>query len=176
MGQKLKSKGCLLVSLVLFLSVADAGEATKIVANGLRQRRLSRAEQKWLSADWKPFLPYTRIVAIKNSRHVDVVLLISVQAASYYRAQPGSTTALIELPHALLFSPSGADLGSLPHTFPDDPPIELRVTFTDWRHDFPRRIDLFVIDPRASGDHSLPPLVWSEEKKKFLRSEEKRRD
>ena len=71
------------------------------------------------------------------------------------------------MPNPLLLSPSGEARGSLPYNFPDDPPATLRVTFAEWRSDFPHRIDLYLSDPRASGNRALPALHWSSKEKKF---------
>ena len=95
------------------------------------------------------------------------MLLVSVHADLYYKGQPGKSVHQVKMPSPLLFLPSGDVLGSLPYNFPDDPPAELRVTFDQWVGDFPERIELQLIDPRAAGDRSLPPLIWVANEKKF---------
>jgi hypothetical protein len=72
------------------------------------------------------------------------------------------------MPQPLLFSPGGSQLGTLPYNFPDDPPLQLHVTFTDWVRGFPQRIDLRVIDPTAGGDRDLPSLVWDEPRSRYM--------
>lgn len=144
----------------------------KVVANSIRSSPLTAAQQKWLPAEWKPFFAYTRVFSIRNSKHASIVLLVSPNAPRYYRAQPGNSVAQVQLPHALLFTPEGEAIGSLPSAFPDDPPAELRVTFTDWKADFPQRIELFETDPRASGNRALPDLVWDASRKTFVTNQE----
>jgi len=129
---------------------------------------LSKAQQDWLSPEWRAFLEQTRVCAVRNSRKEVVVFVVSVQADLYYRAQPGNPVAQVKMPNPLLFLPSGQVAGSLPYNFPDDPPAELRVTFAHWEQDFPQRIDLYLTDPRAAGDRSLPSLQWDKDQKKYL--------
>lgn len=139
----------------------------KVTVNPARCGTLSAAQQEWLSPEWRPYLDYTRICPVRNAKREIVLWLVSVHADLYYRAQPGASAAIIKLPNPLLLRSSGEVLGSLPYNFPDDPPAELRVTFAAWDRDFPRKIELFLTDPRASGDRSLPPLLWDDIKKKY---------
>jgi hypothetical protein len=132
---------------------------------------LSTAQQKWLTPEWQPYLEYTRICPVRNSKSQAVVFLISVHADVYYKAQTGTSVPLVKLPSPLLFLPSGEVAGSLPYNFPDDPPAELRVTFANWQADFPQRIDLFLTDARAGGNRSLPSMVWDKSQKKYLPKE-----
>jgi hypothetical protein len=145
-----------------------AEQPRKVVASAARCNPLSASQQQWLTSEWQPFLAYTRACPIHDSKQETVLLLVSVQATPYYKAQPGQSVRQVEFPRPLLFSPSGALWGSLPYSFPDDPPAELRVTFTRWEHDFPQKIELYLTDPRASGDRSLPPMVWDPSQKRFL--------
>jgi hypothetical protein len=132
---------------------------------------LSTAQQKWLTPEWQPYLEYTRVCPVRNSKSQAVVFLISVHADIYYKAQTGASVPLVKLPSPLLFLPSGEVAGSLPYNFPDDPPAELRVTFANWQAGFPQRIDLFLTDARAGGNRSLPPMRWDKGQKKFLPKE-----
>jgi len=79
------------------------------------------------------------------------VLLVSPNAPRYYRAQPATAWRKCNCHTRLLFTPEGEAIGSLPSAFPDDPPAELRVTFTDWKADFPQRIELFETDRARQG-------------------------
>jgi hypothetical protein len=144
----------------------------KVVANSVRSSPLTATQRKWLPAEWEPFLAYTRVFSIQNSKRKGVVLLVSPNAPRYYRAQAGKSVAQVQLPHALLFTSEGEAIGSLPSAFPEDPPAELRVTFTDWKAGFPQRIELFETDPRASGNRALPELVWDASRKTFVKSQE----
>jgi hypothetical protein len=148
-----------------------ADQHRKMVVNPTHCSRLSDTQQRWLTSEWQPYLEYTRICAIQNSKRENAVLLVSVHAGLYYKAQPGQSVPQVKMPNPLLFLPSGEVSGSLPYNFPDDPPAELRVTFVGWVQGFPERIELYLSDPRAAGDRSLPPLIWDESKKKFVSKE-----
>lgn len=163
----------LLLWIVTVLSVNAFGHANsrKLVLNPQRCRILSETQKDWLTAEWQPFLEHTRVCTVRNSKNETIVFLISVYADLYYKAQSGNPVPQIRMPNPLLFLPSGDDAGSLPYNFPDDPPAELRVTFTDWNQDFPQRIDLYLTDPRAAGDRSLPSLRWDKSQKKYLATE-----
>lgn len=160
----------LVLGLIAGISTPSAGKSYpyRVVVNPARCGRLSAAQQKWLTPEWAPYLDYTRICPVRNPKRETAVLLVSVHADLYYKAQPGQSVVTVQLPSPLLFLPSGGLLGSLPYNFPDDPPAELRVTFVQWDQGFPLRLELFVTDPRASGNRSLPPLVWDNAQKKYL--------
>ena len=121
---------------------------------------LSATQQAWLPAPWTPFKDYTRVCAVYDSRGRSVLLLVSVWAQLYYASQKEAVVERIEMPHPLLFLPSGQVAGSLPANFPDDPPASLQVTFANWHADFPQRVKLFLVDPRAAGSQTLPSLRW----------------
>src|ERR1700752_598807 len=143
----------------------------RLVLNPKLCGALSTAEKKWLPPEWQPYLEYTRVCPVRNSKSQAVVFLISVHADIYYKAQTGTSVPLVKLPSPLLFLPSGEVAGSLPYNFPDDPPAELRVTFANWQADFPQRIDLILTDARAGGNRSLPSMVWDKSQKKYLPKE-----
>jgi hypothetical protein len=166
-------KICLIMAvLVGFCASSPAAEQRrKTVLNPAHCRHLSEEQQRWLPREFQPYLEYTRVCVIQNSKSETVVLLVSVHADLYYKAQAGQSLHQVEMPAPLLFLPSGEVSGSLPYNFPDDPPAELRVTFAQWEGGFPERIELYLIDPRAGGNRSLPPLVWDASQKKFVSKE-----
>jgi hypothetical protein len=163
----------LVVSLATGLHAATPGRSTprKLVLRANDCTPLAAAQQEWLTADWQPYLAYTRACPVRNSKREIVLLLVSVHADLYYKAQPGQSVSAVKMPNPLLFLPSGEVVGSLPYNFPDDPPAELRVTFAQWERDFPERIELYLTDPRAGGDRSLPPLHWESSQQKYLPKE-----
>lgn len=162
------------------LSAAFLGLATSAVSAAPRRVVVTPAlckptdavRKQWLPPDWQRFLGYTYTCTIPASTRKPALLLISVRADAYYKNQPGTTVEQVMMPRPLLFSPAGSVLGSLPYNFPDDPPTRLRVTFSGWVNGFPNRIELFLKDPAALGDRSLPPLLWDENQKKFLPGKE----
>jgi hypothetical protein len=149
-----------------------ADQREKITVDPAHCTRLSDAQKQWLTPEWQRYLEYTRICAIGNRRSETALFLVSVHADLYYKSQPGQPVHQVTLPNPLLFLPSGDVLGSLPYNFPDDPPAELRVTFTQWEQGFPERIELYLTDPRAAGSRPLPPLRWNAAQRKFLSPEE----
>ncbi|GEM_PF-6509578 len=168
---------CLILGVIASVSVSSPGDQRrKTVVNPAHCIPLSDTQQRWLTSEWQRYLDYTRICGIQNSKHKTVLLLVSVHADLYYKAQPGQSVLQVQMPRPLLFLPSGAALGSLPYNFPEDPPAELRVTFARWVQGFPERIELYLTDPRAAGDRSLSPLIWDESKKKFASKEEQSHD
>jgi hypothetical protein len=163
--------GLILAILAGLCAASTALPQRNVVVDAAHCVRLSDVQRHWLPADWQPFAEYTRICSVHNSEHEAVLFLVSVHADLYYRAQLSSTVHQVELPHPLLLLPSGAVSGSLPYNFPDDPPAELRVSFAKWQHGFPQRIDLYLTDPRAAGNRSLPPLAWDPAQRQFLPQE-----
>jgi hypothetical protein len=164
----------LILGVIAGLSTpSSAGSGSyRVNVNPARCGSLSATQQEWLTAEWRPYLDYTRICPVRNPKRETVLWLVSVHADLYYRAQPGASATIIKLPSPLLLRSSGEVLGSLPYNFPDDPPAQLRVTFVVWESDFPRKVELFLTDPRASGDRSLPPLLWDDSKKKYASTED----
>lgn len=166
-------KICLIMAVVVGLcgSSPAAAKRRKTVLNPAHCTHLSQEQQTWLPREFHPYLEYTRVCGIQNSKSETVMFLISVHVDLYYKAQPGESVHQVEMPSPLLFLPSGEVSGSLPYNFPDDPPAELRVTFAQWERGFPERIELYLTDPRAGGNRSLPPLVWDASQKRFVSKE-----
>jgi hypothetical protein len=131
---------------------------------------LSNQQKLWLTQEWTQFSRYVRACAVKESTEKTAVVLISIDVAGYYKDQPGTDAPQVKFPRPILFSPTGKVLGTLPYNFPDDPPTELRVTFSDWRRGFPMRIEMFLKDPAAGGDRNLRPLVWNPRREEFLQT------
>jgi hypothetical protein len=125
---------------------------------------VSNQEKSWLPAEWAPFLRYVKVCPARQAGAKPAVLLVSVFAVDYYKDQPGNVVQQVEMPRPILFSPTGTVLGRLPVNFPDDPPEELQVTFSDWQASFPARVELFVKDPAAGGNRSLRPLLWDRQR------------
>lgn len=163
------------MALIWVVVAGNSGVASaqyKVVLNPNRCVPPTAAQLKWLPLEWQAYTEYVRVCSVRNLQKKSIMLVASVRADLYYKAQPGQSVPLVVLPSPLLFLPAGQISGTLPYNFPDDPPAELRVTFTRWEQGFPRRIELFLTDPRASGNRSLPPLEWNDAEKKFRSKEE----
>jgi len=158
----------LAVFLALQFTGAARAQTRRVIPSPSHCKPPSASQEKWLSSEWIPYLKYSRACSIRDAKHRSVIVLISVWAELYYKAQAAKNVEQVDLPHPQIFSPSGEILGSLPYNFPDDPPAELRVTFTRWVDDFPERIELFLNDPRAAGNRQLPPMIWSRDQKKYV--------
>src|ERR1700676_1556133 len=133
----------LILAVIAGISAPSAGRSNpyKVKVNPSRCGPLSEEQRGWLTPEWQPYLEYTRVCPVKDAKQETVVLLVSVHADLYHKAQPGSSVTVVKLPSPLLLLPSGRVSGSLPYNFPDDPPAELRVTFDQWERDFPRRVE-----------------------------------
>jgi hypothetical protein len=128
---------------------------------------VSDQQKLWLTQEWSQFSRYVRACPVKESTEKTAIVLVSIDAAGYYKDQAGTDAPQVRFPRPILFSPTGKVLGRLPYNFPDDPPTELRVTFSDWRGGFPMRVDMFIKDPAAGGDRNLRPLVWNRQREEY---------
>src|SRR5260370_32527594 len=130
------TKFALVVFLALQFTGAASAQTRRVIPSPSHCEPVSVSQEKWLPPEWTPYLKYSRACSIRDAKHRSVIVLISVWAELYYKAQAAKTVEQVDMPHPGIFSPSGETLGSLPYNFPDDPPAELRVTFTRWVDDF----------------------------------------
>jgi hypothetical protein len=112
-----------------------------------------------LPAEWQPFRKFVMDCPVRSPAGSRALSVIAVSAERYYRQLPSGAT-MVKMPKPLLYSRQRTIIGELPLNFPDDPPAELHVTFTDWHGGFPNLIKLHVQDPAAAGNRDLAPLHW----------------
>jgi hypothetical protein len=120
-----------------------------------------------LGPEWHAFLRYVDTCDVKDADRRTVMRVLSVSASRYYAGLPDGVET-VTFPKPILVTPAGHMVGRLPLNFPDDPPLVLHVTFVDWAEAWPRRIEMFVQDPTATGDHALPPLIWDASGNRFV--------
>ncbi len=69
------------------------------------------------------------------------------------------------LPAPLLLDLAGGVLGALPGVWPGHDPDMIFLTFTRWREDFPRRIDMKLLDATKGRTTvavtAYKPLIWN---------------
>jgi hypothetical protein len=157
----------ILLALQLLCAGTAACEPARVTVNPNSCTAVSQQQKLWLPAEWTPLYRYVRACPIEQVGTKPAILLVSVFAADYYKDQPGDGVPQVKMPRPILFSPTGKVLGRLPYNFPDDPPTELQVTFSDWQAGFPARVELFLKDPAAGGDRRLRPLVWDRQRAEF---------
>lgn len=112
-----------------------------------------------LTPEWTSFGPYIDTCRLTSSGGVVALEIITVSAKRFYDEQP-SGVATVSFPKPLLRSADQQELGQLPYSYPDDPPVSIELTFSEWRGSRPQQIDILVRDPTVSGDHNLTPLRW----------------
>jgi hypothetical protein len=133
-------------------------------------RPATAAEIKWLAPS-PELAPYARTCAIPGPGKRPALLLVTVSAERFYKHQPGTQADAVKLPAARVFFPDGRLAATLPYAFPDDPPIEMSVRFTEWRAaGLPAKIDIDITDPTATGNRRAA-LVWNAATKSYLQQE-----
>src|ERR1700739_4511133 len=85
---------------LLLLSVhaaacAQAPARVKISPNSCAAA--SSAQKSWLPAEWKPFLPFVKVCAVRQPGAKPALLLTSVFAVDYYKAQPGNDLPQVQM-------------------------------------------------------------------------------
>ena len=117
-------------------------------------------------AEWEPFSAFVDECLVHSPGGNLALSIISVSAERFYRDKP-SGTEIVNFPKPIIRSTGGRVIGRLPHSYPDDPPVSIRLSFGEWKDDFPQRIEIFVEDPTVSGNHVLPALIWDRDKDRF---------
>ena len=146
-------------------AIASAASPYSFKLNESRCRASTPDEVKWLQSSagdkdkWVPFLAFTRTCPVISPNKRTVLLLITASAERYYKHQPGRQAAAVPLPPARLFLPHGHLCGTLLYAFPDDPPLEMSVRFTDWRDSLPFKLEMEITDPTAAGNRRIT-LLW----------------
>jgi len=150
-------KICAILALAFTLN-AEAPHSFKV--NASQCRTATPGEIKWLPVEWAPFSAFTRACPVLGPGKRKDLLLITPSAENYYKHQPGTQANAVKLPAARLYLPGGRFCGTLPYAFPDDPPLEMSVRFSEWRGgSVPTKIDLEISDPTASGDRRMV-MLW----------------
>lgn len=152
------SAGALAAALALFVGVSSPSAAAAEL-NPAQCRNAGDAVLQRLPAEWQPFRKFVMECPVRSPEGSRALSLIAVSAERYYRQLP-SGASVIKMPKPLLHSRQHAVIGELPLNFPDDPPAELHITFSDWHLGFPNLIKLHVLDPAAGGNRDLAPLRW----------------
>ena len=67
----------------------------------------------------------------------------------------------IPVPHALVLDAHNRPIGQLPCAIPAEHPFNTVVTFSDWRKDFPYRIDVQHLVGAVKGAYNERPLFWN---------------
>jgi hypothetical protein len=145
-------------ALALFVCVSSSS-ATAAELKSAQCRSAGDLILQGLPAEWQAFRKFVMDCPVRSPAGSHALSLIAVSAERYYRQLPSGTT-MIKMPKPLLYSQQHTVIGELPLNFPDDPPAELHITFTDWHNGFPNLIKLHVQDPAAAGNRDLAPLRW----------------
>jgi len=146
--------------LIALAFTFNAGAQHSFKVNASQCRAATPEELKWLPAEWTPFRIFTRACPVLGPGRRTDLLLISPSAEKFYKSQPGTQANAVKLPAARLYLPGGRFCGTLPYAFPDDPPVEMSVRFSEWRGgSVPTKIDLEISDPTASGNRRTA-MVW----------------
>jgi len=80
-----------------------------------------------------------------------------------------------EPPRSLILDKHGGVIGTLPDSFPENPPGKLRVTFADWRNGWPYRIELYDSGISALPPGPLPPMLWDPQAGQYVNSRRQHR-
>jgi hypothetical protein len=152
------SAGASAAVLALFVCVSSPS-AIAAELNSAHCRSAGDVILQGLPAQWQSFRKFVMDCPVRSPEGSRALSLIAVSAERYYRQLP-SGASIIKMPKPLLYSRQHTIIGELPLNFPDDPPAELHITFSDWHHGFPNLIKLHVLDPAAAGNRDLAPLHW----------------
>jgi hypothetical protein len=159
-----------LIALTSVFAVSSQSAFPKpFSANETVCKQPSALQKKWVdAATWATFAAYIRVCPVKKGNAPVALYIVSVWADLYYADTP-ERTVTVPMPNPLLMDGAGNQVGTLPVNFPTDPPAELQIEFSQWSGGLPRRIDLCVRSPTASGDQALSPLVYQEGSGRFER-------
>lgn len=166
--------GCI---VLLFVLPSLAQKKSPSIASGAVRLDPSKckpatAEQRqWAGSDWSEFEMYEIACPLRPHAGQVVLYVLSVDGYDVAKAvAPGATEP--KLPKAIIVTPKGTTIGTLPYAFPFAIPVSLDVTFTRWSHGFPQTVELFLEDPTVGGNRKLPPLKWDEKQGRYLETED----
>jgi hypothetical protein len=119
--------------------------------------------------EWAPFSAFVDECLVRSPSGSTALAIVSVSALRFYHGKsPGTET--VSFPKPIILSTAGQVIGRLPHSYPDDPPVSIRLSFDEWKDEFPRRIEIMVEDPTVSGNHMLP-MIWDRMENRFKTSQ-----
>ena len=127
-----------------------------------------------LASEWQPYLAATRVCPLaKPDNAKPDIFLVAIFGTDYYRGKSVITDE--HFPKPILFTAKGERVGELEGLFPasnfyaeDVYIVEMILTYGRWQGNIPGEIRMRVLDPTVTGDHNLPTLLWSREKKRYI--------
>lgn len=109
---------------------------------------------------WPPWIPYVQVCPVNAPSGRVVLSILTVRIDLAVAAQVPSSRP-IPFPRAVVLDERGLPIGELASAVPDEKPFGTEVIFSDWRNDFPHRVDVRRINQAVSGTYNEKPLVWN---------------
>jgi hypothetical protein len=175
-----KRPSTLVVVQLLFLALPALGqqkpggspnvEEARSVPLSAKYCRPATSEQKrWVATNWAPFESHEIACPLRSQARV-VLYVLSVDDYEIEKGLPADAPAPT-LPKAVIVTPQGRTVGTLPFAFPFDSPVSLDVAFTRWTGGLPRTVELLLEDPAVGGNKILPSLKWDAKLSRYVETE-----
>lgn len=120
-----------------------------------------------LAAGWDAYKPYVRACPLAMSNASTKLWLLTVFAQPYLHDHPGET-AWPNFPRPRLVTADGHCVARLPELFPFDEPRSLHLRYGPSVDGMPVEIRVYVSNPAAGGDYTLPVLRWSPAQRAYI--------
>ena len=121
-----------------------------------------------LPADWHHSAGFVKICQLKQKKTTATpVSIISIWVLDYYDAKfpPPATRKGEKFPLPIVVDNEFHTLGQLPQQYPDDPPRELNIYYSEFQAGTMSEILIDVYNPAVSGDYYYAPFRWNKQDK-----------
>jgi hypothetical protein len=169
--------GSYLACVFLLFVLPTAGQKTgncpahsSVALDASKCRPATSEQKKWVGSAWAQFESYEIACPLRSRAGSIVLYVVSVNGYDIAKTVTAGSPQP-KLPKALLVSPQGQILGTLPYAFPFDMPVSLGLTFAHWSHGFPQVLELFLEDPAVGGNKKLPSLKWDAKQSRYVETE-----
>jgi len=159
------------VVIATFFSAGHAHgkERAKVLLKPETCREISESESAKLPSVWRPYIGFIKACQIFASGALEVDI-ISIWLLDYFQSKypEGAAPVMESFPMPVIVNQDLKVLGTLPEYYPDDPPRELEIYYSD-KTTIPPDLYIKVYNPGAGGDYSYPPMTWNVRKGSYFK-------
>ena len=155
-----------LIATIALAAASPAVPDDRIVLHFAECQDAGQGMRELLAGLWPPWAPYVQVCPVHSPGGQTVISILTVRVDLVDEDEVGDSWP-IPFPHALILDARNVPVGELAAAVPGGPPGTTIVSFSDWRNNFPYRIDVREVNAAVFGTYNRKPLVWNPNRRKY---------